>query len=177
MVWIVGLPFAYILWYDLFVLCAMAGTAALHTLQRERYGLLGAIASLVTFVGLAIDASMWNFYVPSLGPTTGMEPNYELERQFWIMFSGGMVTVVSLVILGIMTITAKVLPWWSGAALLVGGPFLSWIGRVALGGYFVGCDCLFESPLFVLLAPVPGVAWVLVGLAVFRAAGHRSATT
>ena len=36
------------------VLGAMAATAALHSLQRERYGLPGALASLASFVGSAL---------------------------------------------------------------------------------------------------------------------------
>ncbi len=107
---------------------AMAAIAALHALQREHYGLPGALASLTAFAGAVL------FLVGGLESGVGI--------------AGASVATVSLVVLGILTITAGALPWWCGASLIVGSPLLV---------FFFG-------------TLVTGVAWVLVGFAVFRAA-------
>ena len=63
-----------------------------------------------------------------------------------------LVATVSIPVLGSLTIIAGVLPRWCGLALIFGSPLIA-----------------------LLIAPLGGAAWVLVGYAVFRAAGtHRS---
>ncbi len=58
-------PFLAPLFFYLLVLGATAALVALHILQRGRYGLPGALASLTTFVGLAV------IVVSNLGLTEG----------------------------------------------------------------------------------------------------------
>ena len=54
--------------------------------------------------------------------------------------------------LGVVTIAARVLPWWCGGALIVGGPGFAFAA-------------LFDELWGVLV----GIAWALMGYAVFRA--------
>jgi hypothetical protein len=115
---------------------ALAAIAALHVLQRERYGLPGALSSLAVFVGVAL------FLV---GSWIG-----QFYPMAYTNFAGALVVTGGLLGLGVVTMTARVLPWWCGVALIAG------------------------SPPFGLLGPVVAVAWVVVGYAVFRAAGRQT---
>ncbi len=121
--------------WPLFLLGAMAAVAALHVLQRESYGLRGASASLAAFVGLALMLSR-----SFVGPV----------REVFLL--GLLVAAVGIVILGMATLEAGVLPWWCGAALIAGSPLVG-----------------FLLYLFSELAWLLGVAWALVGFAIFRA--------
>jgi len=134
---------------------SMVGTmvviVSLHALQRGYYGLLGAVASLVAFVGLAM-------YLVGAGVAYARD-------DFWLAFRdttflvvlGLLLSTGGLIALGIVTITAGVLPWWCGAALIAGNPIL---------GFFFG-DLLGAGWLW-------GVPWLVVGFAVFQAAGRRT---
>jgi|SRR5215207_1388259 len=130
---------------------AMAVVVALHALQRGYYGLLGAAASLAAFVGLALYlVGAWIAYA---------------RDDFWLAFLdttflvllGLLLATGGLITLGIVTISAGVLPWWCGAALIAGNPIF---------GFFLG-DLLGAGLLW-------GVPWVVVGFAVFLAAGRRT---
>jgi hypothetical protein len=124
---------------------AMAAIVALHVLHRERYGLLGTLASLAAFVGLAMIPVIWLFLV---GPSISLALTGAVGMVCFLAATVGMV------FLGLATIEAEVLPWWCGAALIVGSPpfALSW-------------------PL--VEVPWVGVAWVVVGYAIFRAGVRR----
>ncbi len=108
--------------------------AALHALhrERERYGWPGTLASLVSFVGLALIIISWPLETTST-LSVGL-----------VLATGG------LLALGPITMIAEVLPWWCGAALIVG------------------------SPPFAVLWPLVGVPWIVVGYAIFRAGGRVS---
>lgn len=122
---------------------------ALHALHRERegYGWPGALASLVSCVGLALIIVSW-------------------PLETLLTLSVGLVfATVGLLALGLVTMTERVLPWWCGAALIVGSPL-----GVALGMVFLWPLGLDETAFILPL----GVGWVLVGFAIFRA-GTRQA--
>jgi hypothetical protein len=121
---------------------------ALHALHRERYGLAGTLISLTAFVGLALIIVSWFL---------------KLKTES-ILAYGLVLTTVGLVGLATITIAARVLPWWCGAALIVGSPLGVVLGIVLL--WPLGLD---ETAIILPL----GVGWVLVGYAVFRSAGHR----
>ena len=134
---------------------SMVGTmvviVALHALQRGYYGLLGAAASLAAFVGLALYlGGAWIAYA---------------RDDFWLAFLDTTFLVVlglllatgGLITLGIVTISARVLPWWCGAALIAGNPIFGFVL-----GDLLGAELLW------------GVPWVVVGFAVFLAAGRRT---
>jgi hypothetical protein len=119
---------------------ATAVIAALHVLQRERYGLPGAIVAWISLVSLVLVvgalAAGINF--------TTISDCACLTILGWSL----LVATFSIPVLGTLTITARVLPRWCGMALIFGSPLIA-----------------------VLLAPLGGAAWTMVGFAVFRAAG------
>jgi hypothetical protein len=85
--------------------------AGLHALQRGRYGRLGAAGSLLTFVGYALV-----LVSAHLITVVGGEP------LSFVRFMGGLVMVVGSILLGVMTLYARALPWWCGVLLIVSFP-------------------------------------------------------
>jgi hypothetical protein len=92
------------------VLVAVAG---LHAAQRHsgRYGRLGAVGALLTFVGYAI--------VLVAAHVTRLAGG---ESVIAVRLVGGLVVLVGSILLGVMTIRARILPWWCGVLLIVGFP-------------------------------------------------------
>ena len=133
----------------LLLLGAMATLAALHVLQRARYGLPVAVLALVTLAGLGL---MFVYVV--VGLLTGRY----IPGIAWVFNVGVWAATVGSWFLGAATIATRVLPWWCGVALMAGGPVL-----------------IAEGPkLTMYLEPLVGIAWALVGYAVFRAEPRRS---
>jgi hypothetical protein len=64
---------------------------------------------------------------------------------------GWVVATVGLLVLAVVTLIVRVLPWWAGVAMIAGNPLIA----------------LFLGPLL-------GVPWTLVGYAVLRTAGRRT---
>src|SRR5215213_10594494 len=89
----------------------LVAIVGLHALQRGRYGRLGAAGSLLTFLGYAIV-----LVSAHLTTLAGGEPIY------FVRLMGGLVMVVGSILLGIMTLYARVLSWWCGVLLIVGFP-------------------------------------------------------
>src|SRR5918994_898267 len=84
--------------------------AGLHALQRGRYGRLGAAGFLLTFVGYALV-----LVSAHLITVVGGEP------VSFVRFMGGLVMVVGSILLGVMTLYARVLPWWVGICAYLEG--------------------------------------------------------
>ena len=142
--------------FFLMVLGALAAIAALHILQRERYGLLGTLAFLVAFVGVAmlfVDA-LRNVIVWLQGDTVAGG----LVGVPWLFLIGLLLATVGIIAYGAVTIGTRILPWWCGLALIAGS---------SLVGFFL---YLF-SPVEDLLLGVP---WAVVGYAIFRARAQQS---
>jgi len=76
-----------------------------------RYGWLGAAGALLTFVGYAIV-----LVAAHITTLAGGEPSRTVR------VVGGLAVLVGSILLGPMTIRARVLPWWCGALLIVGFP-------------------------------------------------------
>jgi hypothetical protein len=141
--------------FVLLLLGVMAVIAALHALQRELYGpgaleryALGALTSLASLVGVAL------ILVGDLGDIGGLR--YQVLAglrpvAMTLFLTGLLVATVGILALGVVTIAARRLPWWCGAALIAGSP-----------------------PVALFLGPLMGVPWALVGYAVFRAEGTRT---
>ena len=127
---------------------AMAALASLHAIQRHRYGLLGTLAFLVAFVGVAmIFVSEFRSLIMALwqgSPGAG--------GVSWLFIIGLLVATVGLIAYGVASLTAAVLPWWCGLALIAGSPLV---------GFFLYLFSPVEDSLV-------GVPWVLVGYAIFR---------
>jgi hypothetical protein len=101
----------------------MAAIVGLHTLQSVRYGLLGAAGSLITFVGYTLTAG-----ITALLMLVGSEALYSVR------LIGGLAVLIGSVLLGAMTLRARVLPWWCGVLLIVGFPWaMSWTWSSARG--------------------------------------------
>jgi hypothetical protein len=152
----------------LFLLSEMAAIVALHLLQRgrERYGRKGTLASATAFVGLALTVG--GYILSDRYERLGV---ISLERLGTTMFLVGLF-VAAIAIAGLAMATlqvaiatpdAAVLPWWVWAALMAGNPLLGLIIIVVSYGS--------TSPLGSWLVAVP---WIVVGFAVFRAAGRRT---
>ena len=143
--------------YVLFLLSAMAVIVAVHLLQRERYGRKGVLAFASAFVGGALLlGSHISLYLPNQGGRV-----LGVWTDALLLILGMLVATIGIIALGIFTLEAGVLPRWGGAALIAGNPLL---------GVF-----LFFPSVGLLYGPWPlAVPWVVVGGAVFRAAGRRS---
>ena len=97
---------------------AMVAIAGLHALQTQsrRYGWLGAVGSLLAFVGYAIV--LVSVHITTLA---GGEPILTVR------LVGGLAVLIGSILLGAMTIRARILPWWCGVLLIVGFPSaISW---------------------------------------------------
>jgi hypothetical protein len=90
----------------------MAAIAALHAIQRERYGWRGTLASFVAFVGTALVIVGMPLVIAG-----GAHADW-LGIAQWIVLAGLLAMTLGLVSLGFVTITTRKLPWWSGAALI-----------------------------------------------------------
>lgn len=91
-----------------------AGVAALHFVQRgsERYGLGGTISSAASLIGVALIL---------VGALIGR------VSQDWLLGANLMgvglwVATLGLAALAIITLYARVVPWWAAAALIVANP-------------------------------------------------------
>jgi hypothetical protein len=127
----------------------LAALAALHVVQRRHYGRWGALASIVAFarVAMVIAAAV----------------------DMVLLILGVLAASVGIVGLGIVTISAGVLPRWCGVALIAG----------SLPG--VGIVFTFLTPLAMArILPgevgwaLAGIPWAVVGFAVFRSTGRRT---
>ncbi len=141
--------------FVLLILSVMALIPAVHALQVESYGPgaverigLGALTVLPSTVGVAL------ILVGYLGDMGGLRYQVLADLRSvaqYLLLLGLVVATVSLLVLAIVTLVVRVLPWWVGLALIAGNPL---------------------TALF--LGPSLGVPWALVGYAVFRAAGRLS---
>jgi hypothetical protein len=102
-------------------LVAIAGVHAVRS-ESGRYGLPGAAGSLLTFVGYAIV-----LVTVLLTTLAGGGPFYSGP------LVGGLVVLVGSILLGAMTLYARVLPWWCGVLLIVGFPLGDFLDNVAPG--------------------------------------------
>ncbi len=138
---------------------AMAAIAALHALGRELYGRAGAVVSLTAFVGLALATGAL-----TLGATLASP---DLDLLFNILLIGLLVATASIALLGGLTIATGILSRWCGVALVAGSPVGVFVAMLPSAA-----EAMF--PLGGAIQALGGVPWVLVGYAVFRAAGHRN---
>jgi hypothetical protein len=124
------------------LLGVMVAVSTLHVIRRKRYGWPGALASVAVVVGAGI-------VIVGMPLVVALDARADwLGTAQWAVATGLLVVTVGLVSLGFVTITARLLPWWCGAALII-------------------------SPIFALLGPLMGAPWVLVGYALFRTGSRQ----
>jgi hypothetical protein len=143
------------------LLGALAAIAALHLIQRRRYGRFGALASVSAIGGIAIVVI--GFLVSGLGSVTAFTLGISL------LIVGVVVGSTGVVLLGIVTIGSGVLPRWCGTALIAGSP-----PGVAIMVLFLaplGMARVLPGELGWMLAGIP---WIMVGFAAFRAGTRRT---
>ena len=85
--------------------------AGLHSLQRGRYGRLGAAGSLITFIGYTLILLVVTISVLVGG-----------EALSAVRLLAALTVLIGSILLGAMTLRARVLPWWCGVLLIVGSP-------------------------------------------------------
>jgi hypothetical protein len=120
--------------------------AGLHAAQRHsgRYGILEAAGFWLTFSGYVVV-----LVTVHLTLLAGGEPILSVR------LVGGLLVLVGSILLGAMTIRARVLPWWCGVLLIVGFPLGDFLNNVAVGG---------ENIVF-------AIVWGLIGSALLSLRG------
>jgi hypothetical protein len=144
---------------NLLLFGALAAIVALHTLQRQRYGSEGALAALAAFIGLVMLPVGWLVAGPS----------FPLALTAAVLIVGVLAASVGIVGLGIVTMSAGVLPRWCGAALIAGSPPFVGLEFGVLG--FLGLPAMVPGAIVWALVGMP---WVVVGYAIFRTAARRT---
>jgi hypothetical protein len=121
------------------VLAAYAGvlvaTVGLHALQRasRRYGRLGAVGSLLSFGGYAVV-----FVVTAVSILQGV------QSLLAVRITGAVAMLVGSILLGAMSIRARVVAWWCGVLLIVAFPLGDVSNAVAVsGGEVILLGCRF----------------------------------
>jgi len=124
----------------------LATIAGLHAKQRQsrRYGLIGMAGTLLTFVGYAIV--LVTAHVTTLAGG---------EASLIVRLAGGLLVLVGSILLGAITLYARVLPWWCGVLLIVGFPLGDSLENVAEGSENV----------------VLAIVWGLIGYALLSRRG------
>ena len=115
--------------------------------------MLGALASLTAFSGVVL------LLLGGLSDLLGLAGQRSFYLGLYTLVAGALVASVGLLTLGGVTIAARVLPGWVGALIILGSP----------PAVFFFAGLYDESQLLV------GVAWALVGYALFRQARVRQA--
>jgi hypothetical protein len=127
-------------------LVALAGTmvtvASLHASQRGRYGWTGTLGALAAFVGHLIL-----LYV------TLEQINFEASAGPGFQQVASLAILVGLVLLGLGTLDAWVLPRWCGVILIMGGVLFLGVVPFSLVGV------LFWAYGWLLLGAVLGIVW------------------
>jgi len=110
------------------LLGTLAAIGGLHALQKESYGRLGMASFLLAFVGHAL-------MLASAAVTLALAMSEALDPIFPLGF---LAALVGLVLLGIATLRARVLPRLYGVLLIVGFPLLVARSVPTVGAYCWG---------------------------------------
>jgi hypothetical protein len=141
----------------------LAAIATLHVIQKGHYGKLGLFTSVAAFAGVAMVVV--GGFAGELAPTT-------TSVAIALLVGGALAASVSIAGLGVVTISAGVLPQWCGIALI------EWCGIALIAGSPLGVGTLFmfSTPLVTarilpgeIGCALAGIPWALVGYAIFRA--------
>ena len=140
-------------------LSTVLAVAGLHAVQEGRYGLLGRVGS-ATLVGGAVAT-----FLGALAIATG---SVFLGGLLFIV--GGLLLLAGLVVLGIATLRARVLPRWCGAALILALPLTALAGPLT-GGILQARSNSGDYPGVIVM----GLLWLGLGYALWsrRAAAQQ----
>jgi hypothetical protein len=134
----------------------LAAIAALHFVQRRYYGRWGALTSVAAFTGIAMVVA--GNLMGELAPTT-------VTVAIVLLVLGVLAATVGIVGLGIVTLSAGVLPRWCGIAIIAGSP--PGVGILFLFFTPLGMAGILPGEIGWALAGIP---WIVVGYAAFQAA-------
>jgi hypothetical protein len=124
----------------------MGAIVGLHALQSQsnRYGILGAGGSLLAFIGYAI------VFVATTGSI--LQGGQALLS---VRLTGGIAVLLGSVLLGAITLYARVVPWWCGVLLIVAFPLGDFSNAIVSGGEGVLLGLLWGSVAYALLRSAP----------------------
>jgi uncharacterized membrane protein YhaH (DUF805 family) len=108
-------------------------------------GRLGAAGFLITFIGYTLIV-----VVTAATTLAGGEALHNVR------LIGGLAVLIGSILLGAMTLRARVLPWWCGVLLIVGFPLSDVLDEIVASGS--------EGVVF-------GIVWGLVGYALLSLRG------
>ena len=145
---------------NMLLIGVLAAIATLHLIQRRYYGRLGVLASIAAIGGIAMVVI--GYLVSGLDSDTAFTVGIPL------LTVGVVVASTGIVLLGIATITARVLPRWCGIALIAGSPPV-----VAILFMFLASLVMVGVPGEIGWA-LAGIPWIVVGCAAFRAATRQT---
>lgn len=139
----------------------LAAIAALHLVHRGQYGELGVFTPVAAFAGVALAV---------VGGLAGeLAPNIT-SVAIVLLVGGALAASVGILGLGVVTISAGVLPRWCGIALIAGSP--PGVGTLFMFSTLLVMARILPGEIGWTLAGIP---WVLVGYAIFRAGSATSA--
>ena len=118
--------------------------AGLHALQSGSYGRWGSVGALMAFFGYAIIV-----VVAAATLLAGADVLLSVR------LVGAATILLGSIVLGVMTIRARALPWWCGVLIIVGFPLGDFSNAVIRGGEGI----------------VLAIVWGLVGWALLSRSG------
>jgi hypothetical protein len=106
------------------------GLIGFYLVQAEKIGRLGAIGFVLTFFGILvltaqIMVSAWILPVIALQPNVPntayamLDPTGPLPTFSWVVFAAYIPAGIGLILMGIATMRARVLPRWAGLLLII----------------------------------------------------------
>jgi hypothetical protein len=122
---------------------AMGAILGLHALQSQsgRYGRLGAMGSFLAFIGYAII-----FVVTAISALQGG------QALLTVRLIGGVAVLIGSILLGVMTIRTRIVPWWCGVLLIVAFPLGDLSNAIVSGGEGILLGILWGSVGYELLS-------------------------
>jgi hypothetical protein len=120
----------------------MGAIVGLHALQSQsgRYGRLGTVGSLLTFIGYAIV-----FVVTTSSILQGG------QALLTVRLTGGIAVLLGSILLGAITLYARVVPWWCGVLLIVAFPLGDFSNAIVRGSEGILLGLLWGSIAYALL--------------------------
>ncbi len=122
---------------------AMGAILGLHALQIQsgRYGGLGAAGSFLAFIGYEII-----FVVTAISALQGV------QALLTGRLIGGVAVLIGSILLGVMTIRTRIVPWWCSVLLIVAFPLGDLSNAIVSGGEGILLGILWGSVGYALLS-------------------------
>ena len=158
--WILGVAFGTPSFYgvtvsDIALVCTLGGLVGLHTLQETSYGRLGLAGFFSAFVGTALILQ-----------STPFRPGGR-EVLEAVLAIGLLGVIVGVVLLGVSTLRARVLPRWCGLLLILGLPLVA-ISAAAFSFLILALGPVAANSGQVSTGITLGLIWLALGYALWR---------